>query len=360
MTMENSHIEAVRPRQHDTGPSGAADLPRGPRCAAIIAADPAIRSAGVEAAAVAMANGGVASVRIGNPLASPLTLQRILFQIDLDGGEDDADVDDEARLARLLEERRGARDRIVLVVEQAETLDPATLPQLQRIASVPGAVHILFVGGPAFWALLDGAELAPLRRALTGQGMEPAVVALPIPVITSPVAPVRLSASAIPDRPVDHPMAEPRPAMSARSGRRWWIVGAVAIVASSAAAVFAPGGLFYYAVPQRDMPTPPGRGGAADQVQAPAPLRLAPPTPPAMAPAPASPSRQVTTPALPSTVQAGPLAPLAPPALPPARSEPAQFPDAPDHDPDALTEAQGDAQSEQSPFWRPRDAAPLP
>jgi hypothetical protein len=360
MAMEDFYIEAVRPRQHDTGPSKAADLPKRPRCAAIIAVDPAIRSAGIEAAAVAMANGSVASVRVGNPLASPLTLQRILFQMDLDGGEDDADADDEARLVRLLEKRRGAQDRIVLVVERAETLDPAALPQLQRIASAPGAVHILFVGGPAFWLLLEDAELAPLRRALTGQGTEPAAVALPIPVIAFPVAPVRLSASAIPDRPVD-PMAGPRPAMSARSGRRWWIVGAVgavAIVASSVAAVFAPGGLFYYAVPQRDMPPPPGE--AADLVQPPVPLRLAPSTPPVTAPAPASPSWQVMTPVLPTTVQAGPLAPLASPALPPpARSEPTRSPNAPGDDPDALTDAQRDAQSEQSPSWRPRDAALL-
>ena len=358
--MEGSPIETVRPRQQDTGPSGAANLLMGPRCAAIITASPASRLAGLEAAAVAMANGSVTSVRVGNPLNSPLTLQRILIQMDLDGGEDDADADDEARLVRLLGERRGAQSRIVLVVERAETLDPAVLLLLQRIASPPGAVQILFVGGPAFWALLDAAELAPLRRALTGQEMEPAEVAPPAPVIPvtiSPVAPVRPPAGANLDRPVD-PTTELRPAVSARSGRRWWIVGTigvVAIVTLGATAVLAPGGLFYYAVPQRDMPTPPDRGRANDLEQAPVPLRPAPLT----APAPAAPSQRASMPVLPPTGQADPLAPLAPPAFPPAaRSEPAQLPTAPGHGADALPNMQGGAQSGESPFWRPRDAAP--
>jgi len=363
MTMEGFHIEAIRPRQQSTGLPGAADLPKGPRCAAIIAANPATRIAGLEAAAFAMADGGVASARVGNPLNSPLTLQRILVQIDLDGGEDDADVDDEAHLACLLEERRGARDRIVLVVERAETLDPAALPPLQRIASAPGAVQILFVGAPAFWALLNDAELVPLRRALTGQGTEPAAVTVPAPatpVIISPVAPLRPSGNAIPDHPVNL-VAAPRSAVSARTGWRWWIIGTVGVVAtiaSGAAAVLAPGGLFYYAVPQRDMPRRPGGGGAADLEQPPVPLWLTPLTPPVTTPAPASPSRQVTTPAMPPTVQAGSLAPPAPPALPPAaRSEPAQLPNAPGHDADALNDAQRDAQSKQSLSWRPGDAA---
>ncbi len=355
----DSHLDDLRPRQQLTGLPGAADLPKAPRCAAIIAANPATRIAGLEAAAAAMANGSVASVRVGNPLNSPLTLQRILFQIDLDGGEDDADADDEAHLVRLLEQRRGAQDRIVLVVERAETLDLAALLSLQQIAGAPGAVHVLFVGAPAFWALLNDAELAPLRRALTGQGTEPAAVTVPTPatpVITAPVAPVRPPAGIIPDHPID-PVAEPRPAMSARSGRRWWIVAAVGVVAtlaSGAAAVFAPGGLFYYAVPQRDMPTRAGEGGTVHLEQPPVPSWLTPPTPPA----PASPSRQVATPELPPTMQAGSLAPPASPALPPAaRSEPAQLPSAPGHNPDALTDAQRDAQSEQSLSWQLGDAA---
>ena len=376
MNMDGSHSEAARPRQQSTRLHGAVGLSKGPRCAAIIAANPATRIAGLEAAAIAMANGGVTSVRVGNPLNSPLTLQRILVQIDLDGDEDDAGGDDEAHLVCLLEQRRGTRDRIVLMVECAETLDPAALPALQRIASTPGSVQILFVGGPAFWALLDDAELTPLRRTLTGQETEPAAIAPPtvaIPVITAPVAPVRPPASAAPDRPVDR-RAELRPAVSARPGLRWWIVGAAGVAACitmGAAAVFAPGGLFYYAVPQRDMPTPPGR--AAGLAQPPAPLRLASPASPGTASAPAPPSRQVATPALPTTAQADSLAPLLPPALSVTahaetqqahpQPESAHPLDAPGYGADILTDAQRAAQwhtqSEQSPSWQPRDATLL-
>ena len=167
MTAEGSHIEAVGPGLRDAELPWPAALPKGPRCAAIIAAQPASQAAGLEAAAAMMANGGIASVRVGNPLNSSLTLQRILFQTNLGGTGDNAAVDDEAHLARLLEERRGAQDRLVLVVERAETLDQAALLSLQRLASAPGAMQVLFVGGPAFWAMLDDAELAPLRRALT-------------------------------------------------------------------------------------------------------------------------------------------------------------------------------------------------
>ncbi len=100
MIMEDSHIEAVRPGQQNTGLPQAPDLPKGPRCAVIIAADPALRVSGFQAVATLLAEAGAASVRVGNPLSSPLTLRRILFQIDLDGGGDDADVDDEAHLIR--------------------------------------------------------------------------------------------------------------------------------------------------------------------------------------------------------------------------------------------------------------------
>jgi len=201
MTMEGPHIEAVRPGQQDTGLPGTPDLPEGPRCAAIIAADPAVRAAGLQAATTSLAEAGSASVRVGNPLSSPLTLRRILFQIDQDGGGDEADVDVEAHLARLLEEQQGAQDRIVLVVERAETLDAAALLSLQRLASAPGALQVLFVGAPAFWALLDDARLAPLRQALARQRTEQAVASPSAPVTALAAAPAQPVAGTVPDRP---------------------------------------------------------------------------------------------------------------------------------------------------------------
>ncbi len=363
MTMEGLHIEAVRPRHPDTGLPGAADPPDRPRCAAIIAADPTVRDAGLQAVATLLAEAGAASVRVGNPLSSPLTLRRILFQIDLDGGGDEADVDDEARLAHLLEERRGAQGRIVLVVERADTLDAATLLSLQRLASAPGALQVLFFGAPAFWALLDDAGLAPLRRALARQRTEPAAASPPAPVVAPPAAPARPVAGTVPDRPAGL-ISGTWPAASARSGRRWWVGGAVGLAATfalGAAAVLAPGGLFYYAAPQRDMPTNPDV--MAGPGQPPAASRPGSPTSPSVSAPTASSPPQIAPPAQPSALQA-------PPAASPAaragaqqtrpRSDPAQPADALGRGADALTDAQRGAwsgQSEQPPPWRPRDAA---
>lgn len=353
--MDGSYIEAVRPRHRNAGSPAVADMPGRSRCAAIIAADAASRVAGLEAATAAMAEAGVAAVRVGNPLNSPLTLQRMLVQIDLDEDGEDADGDDETRLAQLLEERRGAQGRVVLVIERAETLEPAALLSLQRLASAPGSVQVLFVGKPEFWALLDGAGLAPLRRALTEHGTGPAAAAVP-----ASVAPV--------------PAAEPRIAAT-RSSRGWWIAGAVGLFATFAlatAAVLAPGGLFYRAAPQRVTPAPSGVPAEAPAV-APQP---APPIPPAVA-APEPPAAglpQVVTPARPPTPQAGPPAPQAqlpvpqaPPAPPPAaraetqqarlRSEFDRFLSASGRGANSLTDAQRSALFEQFLSWRSRSAA---
>ncbi len=364
--MKGSRIEAIRPELQNTELPSAAALPQRPRCAAIIATNPASQVAGLEAAATSLAEAGAASVQVGNPLSSSLTLRRILFQIDLDGGEDDADADDEAHLVRLLKERRGAQDRIVLVIERAETLDPAALFALQRLASASGAVHILFVGGPAFWTLLDDAELAPLRRVLTRQGTELAAVTPPAPATTSHAAPAPPQTGAIADCLVD-PVATPQLTTPARSGRRWLIVGAVGLVAVAlgTAAMLAPGGLFYYAVPQRNMPKPPGEATGPQQPPvAPWPASA---IPPAVA-APSTASPPVATPTLPSTAQTGPPVPQAPQALRPAaraetlqlhpKLESAPFPEVAARGAAVMIDAQREAKTEQSsPSLSDHDAA---
>ena len=362
--MAGSHIETVRPGQQDAGIPGATDLPDRPRCAAIITADPAVRVAGLQAATTSFAEAGAMSVRVGNPLSSPLTLRRILFQIDQGAGVDGADMDIEAHLARFLEERQGAHSRIVLVAEQAETLDTAALLSLQRLASTPGALQVLFVGAPAFWALLDDTRLSPLRRALmTGRKAEPAVVAPSAPFVSALAAPVQPAYGA----PLEHQAGitvGSQPMAAARSGRRWWVAGAVGLAAFSAlgtAAVLAPGGLFYYATSQRDAPA--HLDVDAGPRQPPAGLRLNFPTSPALSAPAASSLPQIAAPARPSALQAPPT------ASPAARAgtqqtyprfDPAQPPDAPGRGTDTLTEAQRgtqSGQSEQSQPWQPSDAA---
>jgi hypothetical protein len=352
--MKGSRIEAIRPELQSTGLPSAAALPQKPRCAAIIAANPASQVAGLEAAATSLAEAGAASVQVGNPLSSSLTLRRILFQIDLDGDEDDTDADDEAHLVRLLKERRGARDRLVLVIERAETLDPAALFALQRIASAPGAVHILFVGGSAFWTLLDDAELAPLRRVLTRQGTELSAVTPPAPATASQAAPDRPQTGTIADCLID-PVATPQLTMPARSGRRWLIVGAVGLVAVAlgTAAMLAPGGLFYYAAPQRDMPT---LSGEATGPQQPPVASWPASAMPAVVAAPSTASPPVATPTLPSTAQTGSPVPQAPQVHPKLESTP--FPEVTAQDAAVMTDAQRDAKTEQSsPSLSDHDAA---
>ena len=361
--MAGSHIETMQPGQQDAGLPGATDLPDRLHCAAIIAADPAVRVTGLQAATASFAEAGAMFVRVGNPLSSPLTLERILFQIDQGAGGDDADMDVEAHLARLLEECQGAHNRIVLVAEQAETLDAAALLSLQRLASAPGAVQVLFVGAPAFWALLYDTRLFPLRQALmTGRYMEAAEVTPSAPVVSVLAASVRPAHGTLLEQPGGITSGS-RPVASARSGRRWWVAGAVGLAAScalGAAAVLAPGGLFYYATPQRSVPA--HLGIEAGSRQPPAALQPDAPTSPVVSAPAASTLPQMAAPARLPALQA-------PPAPAPAaragtqqthpRLDPAQPSDAPSRGTDALTDEQRgtqSGQSEQSQSWQPSDA----
>ncbi len=82
---------------------------------------------------------------------------------------------DARSVARALAERQGSETQIILLMERSETLTPATLRSLQAMApyfAQPGrpTLQVVFVGRPAFQALLAGAELTPLRVALGFEG----------------------------------------------------------------------------------------------------------------------------------------------------------------------------------------------
>ena len=82
---------------------------------------------------------------------------------------------DARSVARALAERQGSETQIILLMERAETLTPAILRSLQAMApyfAQPGrpTLQVVFVGQPAFQALLAGAELTPLRVALGFEG----------------------------------------------------------------------------------------------------------------------------------------------------------------------------------------------
>ncbi len=84
--------------------------------------------------------------RAGNPLASPLTLHRLLFQI----GAGAVDGDDGV-LVRRLQERAGPADLVVLAVDDAQTLAPDALAALAQVPA-PGIIG----GHPGRLLILSG------------------------------------------------------------------------------------------------------------------------------------------------------------------------------------------------------------
>ena len=138
-------------------------------------------------------------VRVGNPLRSPLTIERILIQ----AGKEEVglltdDAADEA-IQRLCQ-RRSGETQVILVIEQAETLGLGALRTLSRLIAPNGRVaggdfaplHLVLTGAPSFKHMLAdplaatlrvAAEAAPLPRAMP-QVAAPA--AAPAPVQAAP------------------------------------------------------------------------------------------------------------------------------------------------------------------------------
>lgn len=82
-------------------------------------------------------------VRVGNPLRAPLTLHRLLFQLDSDSALSAEGYELMSLEAACAPSIRGGRT--VLVVEQAETLDPSALQRLKRVA----CLQMILVGREA-------------------------------------------------------------------------------------------------------------------------------------------------------------------------------------------------------------------
>jgi len=134
---------------------------------------------------------GARVIRVGNPLRSPLTIERILIQ----GGRIETGLlpDDVAEQAiqRLCQCRDG-ETRVVLVLEQAETLGTSALRILSRLVAPGGRpslgaaalLHVVFVGQPSFKQLVRDKATAAIRDALAN----PAGVAPPANMVPFPTA----------------------------------------------------------------------------------------------------------------------------------------------------------------------------
>ena len=110
------------------------------------------RAAGLEAILQAVVDPGTRVIWVGNPLRSPLTIERFLLQIV--GPEVDLRIErGPAELARLIAQPEGAESRILVIVQQPETINPETIEQLGAMAGHLGSeavqLQFLFVGSPA-------------------------------------------------------------------------------------------------------------------------------------------------------------------------------------------------------------------
>ena len=138
--------------------------------AAILAYDEAARQTALATALEGLERGGAYVVRIANPLRTPLTIERILIQL-AGFRSEPIETEDTDRLMRALIARlHTGRERLVLSVEQADTLHPLALILLDQIARplAPGgaAPQVLLVGTPAFARILGHPLLARMRSVL--------------------------------------------------------------------------------------------------------------------------------------------------------------------------------------------------
>ena len=117
-----------------------------------------------------LAGPDVRVIRIGGPSRSHQTLERMLAPAV--NGDSAPRLADNARLiARTIAERQGQETRVVLLIRQAERLQPAVLRALQAMAPYfvdagKPTLQVAFIGLPEFRELLEAGDLAPLRSAL--------------------------------------------------------------------------------------------------------------------------------------------------------------------------------------------------
>ena len=117
-------------------------------------------------------------VCVANPLRAKLSLKRILIQVrtaKINGASD------EAQIIQALSARHFDEEHVLLIIEQAETLEPDAVSSLRALTNmlreeVP-APHVLFVGTPAMLELGIGA--APLLALGSVQPLRTAGVAEP-------------------------------------------------------------------------------------------------------------------------------------------------------------------------------------
>jgi hypothetical protein len=284
-----------------TGAHGPSVRPNSRQFTAVLLNDDQKRASALADLLSSLATPDVRVIRIGSASRSHSMLERILAPV--------AQADSPSRLAenarliaRTIAERQGRETRVVLLIRQAERLQHGVLRSLQAMAPYftqagEPTLQVAFIGRPAFQALLDGEDLAPLRQALAigPDPLKPTTEPAPAPSGTrifeaadpefgrpERPSPATLPRNAEPDAVDDarrlRPAAIPYPAP--RRGRiaAFGLLALMIVAAMTGAAYVGLHRLFYRDVPARRVvaAAPPP---AAPPVSAPVPA-------PAIAPAP--------------------------------------------------------------------------
>jgi len=163
---------------HDTIDRGAAGWFADQLTAAVAHKEPVMAVLGVdEGAVLAVVDECIRSlldqplriIRLRGSQGSPLTLPRIVQELGAaERGE--LPVDDDELIVRVLARPSTKKDRVVLVIEQADLLPMRTLAFLQVISTVFNAtaprLQLLFAGHPRLMELIGRSELAGLKEQL--------------------------------------------------------------------------------------------------------------------------------------------------------------------------------------------------
>ncbi len=312
----------VSPPEHA---EAVASLRSGQDFTHVLVEDPRLRSAATEAILAAIADEDTRVVRAGNPLRSPLTIERLLIQaVGPDAGLTaglGADRDP-AELTRLLAEAHPDGSRLILVVEDAETLDAEAVRVLRLMSRSfrqgRPVVQVLFAGHPSF------------RKAWDGDAQAAAPVA---------AAPVRNGA----------PSAMPASAPATRWRPTWLIAALIP------AMLLAGAGAYWLAYPGAFRARPSSPPPAVQRATLPAPAPSAAPASPATPAPPATPASPAT-PALPATP--APPAAADPDLAARLRAEFDQFLAASGQTAARLTDAQRETLLKEFMAWRARTQTP--
>jgi len=153
-------MEEVPPSAADQAARLQGFVQAGGRAAILLCPSRAARAAQLDRMLAELPNH---ATRAGNPLASPLTLHRLLFQIGAGAGDGEGGD----ALLRCLQERAGPAGLAVLAVDDAHTLAPDALAALAQVPSPavqeqPGRLLIL-AGHPDLVPGLSGSGLAALH-----------------------------------------------------------------------------------------------------------------------------------------------------------------------------------------------------